>query len=73
LDLLVTNTSELISDVNTAGSLGRSDPTLVEFADLRDKSQVKSKVRTLNCRKAKFQLNKLVSRTPGKQSSGTSE
>ena len=48
LDLFVTNTSKLISDVNTAGSLGRSDPTLVEFAVLRDKSQVKSKVRTLN-------------------------
>jgi len=65
LDLLITNTRELISDIKTGGSLGCSDHTLVEFAGLRDKGQAKSKVRTLNFRKASFQLFKeLVSRTP---------
>jgi len=56
LDLLVTNTSQLISDVRIRGSLGCSDHALVEFADLRDKGQPKSKVRTLNFMKAKFQV-----------------
>jgi len=37
LDLMVTNTSELISDVKIGGSLGCSDYILVDFADLRDK------------------------------------
>jgi len=37
----------------------------VEFAVLRDKGQAKSKMRTLNFRKADFQLFKeLVSRNP---------
>ncbi|PKU34748.1 ubiquitin carboxyl-terminal hydrolase 4 [Limosa lapponica baueri] len=39
LDLLVTNASELISDIKTGGSLGCSDYALVEFAVLRDMSQ----------------------------------
>ncbi|KAK4806137.1 hypothetical protein QYF61_001060 [Mycteria americana] len=39
LDLLVTNASELISDVKTGGSLGCSDHALVEFAVLRDMGQ----------------------------------
>ena len=65
LDLMVTNASELIDDVKTGGSLGCSDHALVEFAVLRDMGQAKSKVRTLNFRKAKFQLFKeLVNRTP---------
>ncbi|KAK4815748.1 hypothetical protein QYF61_006786 [Mycteria americana] len=58
LDLLVTNTSELTGDVKTGDSLGCSDHALVEFAVLRDMGQVKSKVRTLNFRKANFQLFK---------------
>ncbi|KAK4828824.1 hypothetical protein QYF61_000881 [Mycteria americana] len=63
--LLVPNTSELISDVKIGGSLGCSDHALVEFAVLRDMGQAKSKVRTLNFRKANFQLFKeLVNRTP---------
>ena len=65
LDLLVTNTSELIGDVKIGGSLGCSDYVLVEFAVLRDMGQAKSKVRTLSFRKANFQLFKeLVNRTP---------
>ena len=65
LDLLVTNTRELIGDVKTGGSLGCSDHALVELAVLRGLAPAKSKVRTLNSRKAKFQLFKdLVDRTP---------
>ncbi|KAK4817941.1 hypothetical protein QYF61_002785 [Mycteria americana] len=57
--------SELIGDVKIGGSLGCSDHALVEFAVLRDMGQVKSKVRTLNFRKANFQLFKeVVNRTP---------
>ena len=62
---MVTNASELISGVKTGGSLACSDRTLVEFTVLRDMGQAKSKVRTLNFRKANFQLFKeLVNRTP---------
>ncbi|KAK4825362.1 hypothetical protein QYF61_026881 [Mycteria americana] len=65
LDLLVTKASELIGDVKTGGSLGCSDHALVEFTVLRDMGQAKSKIRTLNFRKAKFQLFKeLGNRTP---------
>ena len=65
LDLMVTNTSELIGDIKTGGSLGCSDHTPVELAVLRDTGKAKSKVRTLNFRKAHFQLFKeLVNRTP---------
>ncbi|KAK4807081.1 hypothetical protein QYF61_018422 [Mycteria americana] len=65
LDLLVTNASELIGDIKIGGSLGCSDHALVEFTVLRDMGQVKSIVRTLNFRKAKFQLFKeLVNGTP---------
>ncbi|GAB0186222.1 mitochondrial enolase superfamily member 1 [Grus japonensis] len=63
--LLVSNASELICDVKIGGSLGCSDHALVEFTVLRDMGQVKSKGRTLNFRKANFQLFKeLVNRTP---------
>ncbi|KAK4827894.1 hypothetical protein QYF61_022317 [Mycteria americana] len=65
LDLMVTNTSQLIGDIKTGGSLGCSDHALVEFAVLRDMGQAESKARTLNFRKANFQLFKeLVNRTP---------
>jgi len=65
LDLLVTNASELITDIKIGASLGCSDQALVEFTVLRDMGQAKSKVRTLNFRKAKFQLFKeLVNRSP---------
>jgi len=62
---MVTSASELIGDVKTGGSLGYSDHTLVEFTVLRNIGKVRSIVRTLNFRKAKFQLFKeLVNRTP---------
>ena len=65
LDLMVTDASELIGDVKIGGSLGCSDDALVELAVVRDMAQAKSKVRTLNFRKAKCQLFKeLVNRTP---------
>ncbi|KAK4806963.1 LOW QUALITY PROTEIN: hypothetical protein QYF61_027330 [Mycteria americana] len=65
LDLMVTNASELISDVKIGGSLGCSDHALVEFTVLRDMGQARSIVRTLNFRKANFQLFKeLVSSAP---------
>jgi len=45
--------------------MGCSDHALVEFTVLRDMEKVRSIVRTLNFRKAGFQLFKeLVSRTP---------
>jgi len=57
--------SELIGDIKIGGSLGCGDIALVEFAALRDKGQAKSKVRTLDFSKTKFQLfKKLVSRIP---------
>jgi len=62
---MVTNASELISDVKTGGSLGYSDHALVEFILLRDMEKARSIVRTLNFSKANFQLFKeLVRRTP---------
>ncbi|KAK4818274.1 hypothetical protein QYF61_009992 [Mycteria americana] len=63
--ILVTNASELIGDIRIGSSPGYSDHALVEFTVLRDMGQAKSKVRTLNFRKANFQLFKeLVNRTP---------
>ena len=58
LDLLVTDTRELISNVKIGGNLGCSDHVLVEFTVLGHKGQGKSKVRSLNFRKANFQLSK---------------
>lgn len=53
--------------VKTGGSLGCNEHVLVEFIVIRDMGQMKSKVRPLNCRKAKFQLFKeIVNRTPWK-------
>jgi len=72
LDLLVTNTRELISGVKIGGYLGCSDHALVEFTVLSDMGQAKCEVRTLNFRKANFQLfREFVNRTPlGKCSQG---
>ncbi|TRZ07896.1 hypothetical protein HGM15179_019207 [Zosterops borbonicus] len=39
MDVLVTNTSELIGDIKTGASLGCSDHALVKFAVLRDVGQ----------------------------------
>ena len=65
LDLLVTNASRLIDDIKTGVSLGCSHHTPVKFAVLTNTGEEKSKVRTLNFRKANFQLFKeFISRTP---------
>jgi len=65
LDLIVTSASELIRHVKTGGSLGCSDHALLVFTLLRDMGKTRSIVKTLNFRKAKFQLFKeLLSRTP---------
>jgi len=62
---MVANASELIGDIKIGGSLGCSDHTLVEFAVLRGMGKARNVVRTLNFRKANFQLfRELVSRTP---------
>lgn len=62
---MVTNASELFSDVKIGGSLGCSDHMLVQFTVLSDASQTKNIVRTLNIRKANSQLFKdLANRTP---------
>jgi len=58
LDLLDTNASELISGVQTGGSLGFSDHTLVKFTVLRDTGHLKSNFRTLNFRREKLQLSR---------------
>jgi len=65
LDLMVTNASELICDIKFGGSMGGSDHALVESAVLKVTSQAKSKVSTLNFRKANLQLFKeLVNESP---------
>jgi len=67
------HTSELISAVKIAGSLGCGDHALMEFTILRDMRQANCKVRTLNFRKVKFQLFKELVGPPGKPPSGTGE
>jgi len=65
LDLMLANASESISYIKTRSSLGCSDHALVEFTVLRDTGKARSIFRTLNIRKASFQLIKeSVSRTP---------
>lgn len=65
LDLVLTNTDELIKEVKTGGSLGCSDHALVEFVILRNMSLAKSKVRTPNFQRAIFKLFKdLVDEIP---------
>jgi len=62
---MLTNANELIGGIKTGSSLVCSNHALVEFTVLRNMGKVRSIVRTLNFRKAKFQLFKeLVSRTP---------
>ena len=60
LDLVVTNASEPFGDVKIRGSLGCSDHVLVELKLLREMGITKSIVRTLNFRRAKFQLFKEI-------------
>jgi len=59
---VVTNASELIGDVKIGGSLGCSDHALVELTLLREMEITKSILRTLNFRRANFQLFKEIVR-----------
>jgi len=54
LDLLLTNTSELIGDIRIGGCLGCSHHAVVESTVLMASSQ--SKIRMPDCKKAEFQL-----------------
>jgi len=56
--LLLTSTDELIREVTIGGSPGCCDHALVQLTMLRGMGQVKTKARTLNVRRANFQLFK---------------
>ena len=56
LGLVLPSTDQLVNEVETGGSLGCSDHTMAEFVIWRDIGLANSKVRTLNFRRAKFQL-----------------
>lgn len=58
LDLVLTNTPELIKEVKIVGALSSSDRVLVEFTILRNMGLTKSRVRTLNFRRVNFGLLK---------------
>lgn len=58
LDLVLTNTLELIKEVKIVGALSSSDRVLVEFPILRNMGLTKSRVRTLNFRRVNFGLLK---------------
>jgi len=70
---VVTNASELVGDIKIGGSLGCSDHALVELTLLREMGIMKSIARTLNFRRANFQIFKGIEGLPGKRSSGTGE
>lgn len=58
MDLLLTDTVELIRRVKTGGSLGCSAHVLVGFTIVRDMGQVKGRVRTINFMSANILLLK---------------
>ena len=67
LDLLLISVNEMIGDIRIGGCLGCSEHATVEFMLWRNMTQAKSKIRTLNFRKADFQLfRKLINRTSWK-------
>lgn len=53
---MVTNASELITDVKAGGSVGCSDHALMEMAVLGDVEHGRSRIRTLNFRKANLEI-----------------
>ena len=55
---MLTNAEESIREVKIGGSLGCSDHALVEFVILKNAGLAKSRVRTLNFRRANFWLLK---------------
>ncbi|GAB0187581.1 hypothetical protein GRJ2_001223400 [Grus japonensis] len=56
LDLILTNKEGLVGDVKLKGSLGCSDHEMVEFRILRAARRVRSKLTTLDFRRADFGL-----------------
>ena len=58
LDLVLTNAEESVREVKIGGILGCRDHALAEPVVLRNAGLAKSRVRTLNFRRAKFQLLK---------------
>ena len=56
--MLTNAAEESVRGVKAGGSLGCSDHTLVEFVMLRNAGLAISRVRTLNARRANFQLFK---------------
>ena len=66
---MLTSAEESIREVKFGGSLGCSDHALVEFVIRRNAGLVKCRVRTLNFRRANFQiLKELLGGSPGKVS-----
>ncbi|GAB0179591.1 hypothetical protein GRJ2_000424400 [Grus japonensis] len=56
LDLILTNKEGLVGDIKLKGSLGCSDDKMVEFRILRAARRVRSKLTTLDFRRADFGL-----------------
>lgn len=56
LDLTLTNKERLIGDVKVKGCLGCSDQEMVEFRILRRENNAKSRITTLDFRRADFGL-----------------
>ncbi|GAB0205396.1 hypothetical protein GRJ2_003005200 [Grus japonensis] len=65
LDLILTNEEGLVGDVKLRGSLGCSDHEMVEFRILRAARRARSKLTTLDFRRADFGLfRNLLGRIP---------
>jgi len=58
LDLVLTNKEGLVEDAKVGGRLGCSDHEMVEFRILRGGSRAKSRIKTLDLRRANFALFK---------------
>ena len=65
MDLVLTNTKEIIKEVKIRSSLGRSDHALAELVILRNMGLVKNGVRTLHFRRINFsQFKALLDKIP---------
>lgn len=58
LDLLLTNKEDLLRDVTVNGSSGCSDHKITEFEILRGMRKTSSRIKTLDFRRADFDLFK---------------
>ena len=58
LDLVLTNKEGLVEDVRVGGRLGCSDHEMAEFRILRGGSRAISRIKTLDLRRANFDLFK---------------